>query len=707
MCRDVLKRSACEKCNREYNGFVTVLLYADTRTGPLTLRAAGGDPLSAAEKTELLEKSLAGEPIELTVDIRPFSQEDGKPNRNHTRFRKGALTALGRSGKGSVFLRDHAQRDSMARGGTIIASKMVKEGDVHELHQTVQVVKPWAVQSFLDGTSDRFSIGWHPTGLVLCTACNASIGKCWHWPGDKVAQEDDTVITVEFEFQDAELVETSSVNVPAVTGTSVVDIRAALGLESKPRGERMPSKPPEKADPVDTKKLEQAAANVAKANERERATAIRRTGKALGLSAEFVEEHAAGDTLADDFRKLAEDEYEANRKPPVGDSGRPSISAGDSDVDKFRSGLTSALLMRMGSQVESVLTKKGHDFGDGQQYRSCTILDMARACLQRANISMDSKTKMQILGIANTLSSGYQATGDFTIAFEEAIHKALLARMELSEMTWRRFCRVGRVEDFRGHRRYRIGEMGTWEVVLENGEYKRLEIPDAVREIISATKRGNIIAITREAQINDDMDFITEQINAFVDGGLYTVEAQVYAFLAENGGLGGNLADGDPLFDASRNNITSGAAMSVTAFDADRVAMKRQRDDNDKRFLNIRPRTLVVPTELWGTATVINGSEFDQDEVGPNLTNKFRVPNKVRGLFNDIVDAPELSGTRRYIFADPMIAPAIEVAFLEGVETPTVETRDGWTVDGTEMKGRYEFGVAGRDGRGAITNAGA
>lgn len=684
------------------------LLYAATHTAPLTLRAAdGGDPLSKAEKTDLLQRSLAGEPVELTVDIRPFSQEDGKPNRNFTRFRTGSLTALGRSGKGTVFLRDHDQRNSLARGGTIIASKMVKNGNVHELHQTVQIVAPWAVQGFLRGIADRFSIGWHPTGLVLCTACNDSIRKCWHWPGDKVAQEDDTVTIVEFEFQSAELVETSSVNVPAVTGTSVVDIRAALGLESKPRGERkMPSKPPAKAEPVDTAKLEKTAAD-ATAKERGRSTAITRTGKALSLPEPFVTEHLLSDTSADEFRKLAEDKYEADGKPPVKDSGRPSITAGDSDVDKFRRGLTSALLMRMGSQVEMVLTKKGHDFDDGQQYRSYTIVGMARECLRRANISMVRMTKMDILGAANTLGSGYQATGDFSIAFEDAIHKALLARMELSEMTWRRFCRVGRVEDFRGHRRYRIGEMGIWQEVLENGEYKRIEVPDAVREVISAKKRGNIIAITREAQINDDMGFIEEQINAFVDGGLYTVEAKVYEFLADNGGLGGNLADGNPLFDASRNNITTGAALSVAALDADRVAMKRQRDDNNKRFLNLRPRTLVVATELWGTATVINGSEFDQDEVAPGATNKFRVPNKVRGLFNDVVDAPELSGTRRYIFADPTVAPAVEVAFLEGVETPTVETRQGWTVDGTEMKGRYEFGVAGRDGRGAITNAGA
>ena len=69
--------------------------------------------------------------------------------------------------------------------------------------------------------------------------------------------------------------------------------------------------------------------------------------------------------------------------------------------------------------------------------------------------------------------------------------------------------------------------------------------------------------------------------------------------------------------------------------------------------------------------------------------------------------SPRLSGTRRYLFAEPAVAPVIEVAFLDGNQEPYIEQEMGFTVDGTRYKVRLDFGVAAIDYRGAVTNAGA
>ena len=63
--------------------------------------------------------------------------------------------------------------------------------------------------------------------------------------------------------------------------------------------------------------------------------------------------------------------------------------------------------------------------------------------------------------------------------------------------------------------------------------------------------------------------------------------------------------------------------------------------------------------------------------------------------------------SRWYMFADPSVAPVMEVAFLDGVQEPFVDTMDGWTIDGTEMKVRLDYGVTGLDWRAAFTNPGA
>ena len=125
---------------------------------------SGKDP-----RIELLDRSRAGEHIELELDCTPFLQWPDKPNRNFLRFRNGALVPMGRTGKNTVFLRDHRQRDLTARGGTVLASKMEKgEGGIYRLRQTIRLHEPWAVQMALTGSLDRFpSLESHRAGHVL------------------------------------------------------------------------------------------------------------------------------------------------------------------------------------------------------------------------------------------------------------------------------------------------------------------------------------------------------------------------------------------------------------------------------------------------------------------------------------------------------------------------------------------------------------
>jgi len=160
--------------------------------------------------------------------------------------------------------------------------------------------------------------------------------------------------------------------------------------------------------------------------------------------------------------------------------------------------------------------------------------------------------------------------------------------------------------------------------------------------------------------------------------------------------------DGSSLFHATHNNIATGAALGVAGLDTDRVTLASQKDPSGNEILDLRPAVLVIPIGLGGDARVFNEAVYD-----PDTANKLQKPNKVRGLFRDIVDTPRLTGTRRYLFADPSIAPTLEVSFLDGNDTPFLDNQQGWRIDGVEWKVRLDYGVAGVDYRGAVTNAGA
>lgn len=87
--------------------------------------------------------------------------------------------------------------------------------------------------------------------------------------------------------------------------------------------------------------------------------------------------------------------------------------------------------------------------------------------------------------------------------------------------------------------------------------------------------------------------------------------------------------------------------------------------------------------------------------------NKLQRPNMVRGLFKEVIDSPRISGNEWYLFADPMDAPVIEVAFLNGDQEPFLDSMEGFGVDGLQWKVRLDYGVEAIDWRGAFKNAGA
>jgi hypothetical protein len=215
------------------------------------------------------------------------------------------------------------------------------------------------------------------------------------------------------------------------------------------------------------------------------------------------------------------------------------------------------------------------------------------------------------------------------------------------------------------------------------------------------TTKGNIVAISRQALINDDLNAFGDLAQRLGAAAARSVEAAVYALILENSGLGPLQADGQPFFHDNRANVGTGSALSVAGLDSDAALMAKQTDPSGNDVLDLTPAILLVARELRGQANVLNSAEFDPDVVG-----KIQTPNRVRGLFREVVASARLTGTARYMFCDPAVAGALAVAFLAGFESPTVESREGWRVDGTELKVRFDFGTAAMDPRAAVYNAG-
>jgi len=394
---------------------------------------------------------------------------------------------------------------------------------------------------------------------------------------------------------------------------------------------------------------------------------------------------------ADCTPQAAADRILAAMAKSVQPVGATHVETVEDETDKRRDSIVASLLVRAG-----VADAKTRDAARASQHRGAKLLDLARASLARAGVKYGHMDQMQVVAAAFT-----QGSGDFTVLLENAMHKALQTAYAVTPDTWSRFCKIGSVSDFRAHGRYRTGSLGSLDEVNELGEFLNKTIPDGEKGSITAKTRGNIINLSRQAIINDDLGAFIGLAADLGRAGRRTIETRVYALLAENSGAGPLMGDGKALFHSDHNNITTSAAITMAALDLDRVAMASQTDVGGNDFLDLRPAVLLVPLSLGGTARSINEAQYD-----PDTANKLQKPNIVNGLFRDIVDSPRLSGNRRYLFADPNEAPVIEVAFLDGNQEPFVEQQAGFTVDGTQYKVRLDFGVAAIDWRGAVTNAG-
>lgn len=452
------------------------------------------------------------------------------------------------------------------------------------------------------------------------------------------------------------------------------------------------------------------AAAEAEQKERARMVAIRKLAEDAGIGQQWATDLIEGGCTIEQAREqLITSMFKRDQETPI--DGHLRISAGEDSRDKWIRCASAWLLERSGHRemLEAAKAKlprarefQGLDFEAGYgEFNGQSPLDLARACLERNGVRTRGVGKMELIGQAFMHRAGnMQTTSDFSTLLENVLGKVLLGAYATQPNTFESFTKRDVVPDFRTSNRYRTGSIPGLDVILEHGEYKNGVIPDGAKYPLTTQRTGKIFALSREAIVNDDMGALTDLATQFGKAAMRTIENSVYALINANSGLGPTQGDSQPFFHANRSNVNAtGAAISVDSIDADAVVLAQQKDPNGQDFLDLQPAILLVHRSLRGTADVLNRAEYD------TTSNKFQVPNRVRGLFRQVIGTPRLTDTkRRYLIADPL--DWIVVAWLEGYAGPVLENQMGWRVDGVEWKVTVYAKAQMGDPKSAVTNAG-
>ncbi len=283
-------------------------------------------------------------------------------------------------------------------------------------------------------------------------------------------------------------------------------------------------------------------------------------------------------------------------------------------------------------------------------------------------------------------------------------NKMLLEGYNYIEDAWRRIAKIASVNDFKEHTRYRMTSGFQFQQVGPDGELKHGKVDEQTFGQ-KADTHGIMFALTRQMIINDDMGAFTDIPRQIGMGAAEAIADAAWGLWLANPVQ----SDGKAFFHADHKNYVAGAdtALSVDGLTDAEVTFGKQVKPNGKP-LGIRPSTLLVPTALKVPAEMLMKSIQLNETTTANKAKPSANPHV--GKF-DVVSSVYLSNTTFtgasdkawYLLADPNRLPAIEVAFLNGVDRPTVEKTDAdFNTLGVMFRGFIDFGVREQDHRGAL-----
>jgi len=356
--------------------------------------------------------------------------------------------------------------------------------------------------------------------------------------------------------------------------------------------------------------------------------------------------------------------------------------------------LEAALLSHMGkvSLGEKVLGPAAMEAAT--RMGTANMLDLCRAALQMDMVDVPRGRMEMVKASLSTYS--------LPTALGNVANKVLLDAYNETPSTWRAFCAIRSVSDFKTNTAIRPSFLGGLERVAHGGELKHGTVGEWTMQYAIDTF-GKLLSVDRRDIINDDLGVFNDSAAALGRAAMRKLSDLVYDVLLSN--AGNFFGDGNAnYFDGADSNLSMVSLAKA-------ITLMRTQTDTEGNNLDLKPATLLVGPELEPMARALLNSEFIQRAVD--------VPtgNSLRQAVNLEVE-PRLSNTKKYgkaasakhwyLFAAPYASTQI-VAFLNGQQFPTTEFFGlEQTVERLAVSWRvyFDFGSALCDPRAAVRSKG-
>jgi len=284
-------------------------------------------------------------------------------------------------------------------------------------------------------------------------------------------------------------------------------------------------------------------------------------------------------------------------------------------------------------------------------------------------------------------------TADLPGLLADSIAKAFLSHFAVAENSWRDWASEGTLSDFKPAARVRLEDYSGLLNPTEPGDTITFESPrDGSAEVTRLTTYRGGISFTREAALNDELAGLAALVRSTAEVARRVEDRLAYDVLSTNP----TLADGTPLFDASRNNTTTGAITTASLGAA--AAFIEGRQDASGEPLDLKPRRLIVPSTIRADAESVVAATR-----GAGASVSTSPP--IRVVSSGHLD--KSSTSQWFLTTGPDQQPAVEVSFLNRQTEPTIEESSDFDNETMRVKVRHDIGAAAIDPRGIVRSTGA
>lgn len=281
----------------------------------------------------------------------------------------------------------------------------------------------------------------------------------------------------------------------------------------------------------------------------------------------------------------------------------------------------------------------------------------------------------------------------------DTLNKRLIKDYQSQVRWWEPICSRVPLRDMRTQTRVLLSDFASLATVAENGAYANAAWGDT-KETYSLGKKGNLVYVTLETIINDDLRAVTRIPTKLASAATVTINEYVANLFTQSSGTGPTMTDGYHVFDATNhggNYVTT--ALGSASLQAAMIAMAKQANSASKR-LGLIGRYLLVPPDLMYTAAIITGT----DRVTGSANNDI---NPIAGRVVPVFVPNLTDATDWYLMAAPAQIECLEMGFLNGREEPEILVQDSptdgsvFTNDSITFKVRHIYGGGWLDYRGA------